>query len=123
MAQGRKRSVINWRKVDKLLEAGCSGVEIAAALGVDDKTLFRACERDKKVLFGAYSQQKRASGDSILRVAQFENAKAGNTTMQIWLGKQRLNQSDKSQSEQDNSKDLISGLAALVDKARGDYEA
>ena len=120
---GRKRINIDWKRVDKLLEAGCSGTEICSALGISYDTLTRACKRDQKAEIADYSRQKRETGDSILRVAQFKSATSGNTTMLIWLGKQRLNQSDKSQSEQDNSKDLISGLAALVDKARGDYEA
>jgi hypothetical protein len=120
---GRKRINIDWKRVDRLLEAGCMGTEIASAIGVHYDTLVKRCKIDNKLDFSEYLRQKRETGDSILRVAQFKSATSGNTTMLIWLGKQRLNQSDKSQSEQDNSKDLISGLAALVDKARGDYEA
>lgn len=92
---GRKKAVIDWRRVDKLLEAGCNGVEIAAALGIHYDTLAKRCKSDKKTDFSDYMQQKRASGDSLLRTAQFKAAMSGDKSMLIWLGKQRLNQSDK----------------------------
>lgn len=37
------------------------------------------------------------SGDNLLRAAQYKAAMGGNTTMLIWLGKQRLGQSDKNE--------------------------
>ena len=94
---GRKKAIIDWHKVDKHLEAGCNGVEIAAVLGVNPETLYRACKRDQKVDFVVYSQEKRSSGDSLLRMAQFKQAMSGDKTMLIWLGKNRLKQSDKSE--------------------------
>lgn len=120
---GRKRIKIDWNKVDKMLAAGCNGVEICGALGISYDTLTRACNREKKAEFADYSAQKRASGDNLLRMAQFKNAMAGNVSMQIWLGKNRLNQTDKPQSDHDSSEDLITGLAILLDKAREIYES
>lgn len=93
---GRPKAVIDWDKVGKLLEAGGSAVGIAAMLGIDVKTLYNRCETDNKITFSAYSQQKLAKGDELLRSKQFQVAMAGDKTMLIWLGKQRLNQSDKS---------------------------
>ena len=94
---GRKAYKPKWAKIDKLLEAGCTGVEIAASEGVDKQTLYRACKRDNKVDFDTYKQQKRSSGDTLLRMAQFKSAMSGDKTMLIWLGKNRLKQSDKSE--------------------------
>ncbi len=93
---GRPKAVIDWNQVGKLLEAGGSAVGIAAMLGIDVKTLYNRCETDNKITFSAYSQQKLAKGDELLRSKQFQVAMAGDKTMLIWLGKQRLNQSDKS---------------------------
>ena len=109
---GRKRIIIDWNRVDRMLEAGCTGVEIAAALAIDDNTLFRACKRDNKIDFGNYSRQKRESGKTM----------DGNVTMQIWLGKQRLGQSEKTHAEHNVSADLINGISAMLNRARDEFE-
>ena len=92
---GRKRLPIDWNQVDRLLEAGADGVEIASRLGCYPDTLYNACEREHKTGFSAYAARKRASGDAILRAKQFETAMKGNVSMLIWLGKNRLGQTDK----------------------------
>lgn len=92
---GRPRAVIDWAKVDEYLEAGCTGTGIADILGIHPNTLYLACQDEHKCDFSAYSQQKRQSGDDILRKTQFDLAKAGDGRMLIWLGKQRLDQKDK----------------------------
>ena len=97
MAKGTKE-VIDWSKVDEQLEAGATGTEIAAQLGIHEDTLYRHVQRDKGVAFAAYRAQKRAKGDSALRLAQHKCALEGNTTMLIWLGKQRLEQSNDPKS-------------------------
>ena len=94
---GRPKADIDWAVVGKLLEAGCAGTDIASQLGISATTLQRRCRADNKVSFAAFSQQKRMSGDNLLRAAQYKTAMEGNTTMLIWLGKQRLGQSDKSE--------------------------
>jgi hypothetical protein len=81
---------IEWNTVDKFLESGCNGVEIAGSLGCSADTLYLRCEKDKKMTFTAYSAQKRSSGDSLLRAAQMNIALKGNASMLIWLGKNRL---------------------------------
>ncbi len=95
---GRKPSVIDWEKVDNLLISGCQGTEVAAHFGVHAETLYRRCEKDKKVGFAAYSQQKRSSGNCLIRAAQFDEAvRKRDRGMLIWLGKNRLGQSDKAE--------------------------
>ena len=50
-----------------------------------------------------FKAQKRASGESLLLQKQFESAiEDKNISMLIWLGKQRLGQSDKSEVKQTN---------------------
>jgi DNA-binding CsgD family transcriptional regulator len=99
----RPKATIDWAKVDRMLEAGCSGLEVAATLGIHPDTLYMACQRDHKTGFSDYSAIKRASGDRLLKVKQFEVAMTGDKTMLVWLGKQRLGQSEKSEVKNDHT--------------------
>lgn len=94
---GRPKAIIDWQKVGQMLEADCTAVGIAATLGIEEDTLRKRCPADNKCTFSEFSQQKKAKGDELLRMKQFQTAMSGNVTMQIWLGKQRLKQSDKSE--------------------------
>ncbi len=94
---GRPKADIDWQTVGKLLEAGCAGTDIASQLGISATTLQRRCRAENNVSFAAFSQQKRMAGDNLLRAAQYKAAMEGNTTMLVWLGKQRLGQSDKNE--------------------------
>lgn len=85
---------IDWDKVDEWLEYGCNGAEIAARLGVCADTLYDRTQSEKGVAFSLYAKEKRSKGDNMLREMQFKNARKGNVTMQIWLGKQRLDQKE-----------------------------
>ena len=93
----RPKADIDWKRVDELLEADCEGTEIAAHLGLVPNTLYRRCEIDHKVSFSKYLQEKKARGNSLLKEKQFEKAISGDSGMLVWLGKNRLNQSDKKQ--------------------------
>ena len=95
----RPKVDIDWKKVDKLLEADCEGTEIAAYLGIVPNTLYRRCEADHKISFSKYLQEKKAKGNSLLKVKQFDAAMSGDKTMMIWLGKQRLGQKEKQDIE------------------------
>ena len=90
---------IDWKMVDALLQANCSGVQIAARLGVHADTLYAACQREKGSAFSAYSQQKREHGETLIHQKQFDIAMKGDKTMLIWLGKQRLGQKERSANE------------------------
>jgi hypothetical protein len=92
---GRKKISIDWHDVDMMLEAGCLGTEIAAALGIHYNTLYERCKIENNCDFSEYLTQKRASGDRLLKMKQFQVAMTGDKAMLIWLGKQRLNQTEK----------------------------
>ena len=96
----RPKADIDWKRVDELLEADCEGTEIAAHLGLNPLTLYKRCEQDNKLSFSKYLQEKKASGNSILKEHQWKMATVDDDTavkksMLIWLGKQRLGQKDK----------------------------
>lgn len=92
---GRPPKPIDWKFVDSALQAGCSGVEIAAYLGVHSDTLYDAVAREFGETFTTYSLEKSLKGKSMLRLAQFQEAvHKRDRGMLIWLGKQRLDQKD-----------------------------
>lgn len=92
---GRPEIIIDWKKVDQLLEAGCHTTEIASYFGVSTDSFYNRCLKDKGINFSAYSQEKRRRGDSLLRAKQYEVAMKGDKTMLVWLGKNRLDQKDE----------------------------
>ena len=92
----RPKAIIDWKRVDYLLQAQCDGVGIAGILGVSPDTLYRACQEENKIGFAEYSQQKKSEGRELLRAKQFEKAiNEGDKTMLVWLGKQYLGQKDR----------------------------
>ena len=97
---GRKKVVIDWKRVDKSLMSGSNGVQVSAMLGVHPDTLYNKCKEVKKMDFSAYQQQKRQEGNDVLLGLQYELAKSGDRGMLIWLGKNRLDQSDKKEIKQ-----------------------
>lgn len=96
----RPRCDVDWEKVDKYLQAGCSGIEIAAYLGIHKDTLYKSSIRDKGVeKWEDYAREKKSSGNLLIRMKKFELVMAGDKTMLIWESKQRLGESDKVYSE------------------------
>ena len=91
----RPKAQIDWIEVGEMLTCGCDATSIAANIGVSTDTLYKRSKTDNKVDFSAYSQQKRARGSYLLRQKQFELAMNGNVALLIFLGKNRLGQTDK----------------------------
>jgi hypothetical protein len=94
-AVGRPNLSIDWEEVDRHLEAGCSGAEVASIVGVSPDTLYRRCQTERGANFSVILQQKKAKGEAMLKVRQFSEAMKGDRSMLIWLGKQRLGQRDR----------------------------
>lgn len=99
----RPKANIDWKKVDNLLKAQCDGVGIAGILGIHPNTLYLAVESEFKISFSEYSAQKKSEGKELLRAKQFESAMSGDKTMLVWLGKQYLEQRDKSDNNNNNT--------------------
>ena len=95
----RPKTDIDWKTVNKLLEADCEGTEIAAYLGIVPDTFYKRCKEDNNIGFSDYLREKKARGNSLLKVKQFDAAMSGDKTMMIWLGKQRLGQKEKQDIE------------------------
>ena len=115
---GRPPADVDPDKVYELAKIHCTMPEMVAILGIGEDTLRRR--------FAGVIEKGRSEGKSSLRRTQWKAAEAGNTTMLIWLGKQLLDQTDKSIHEHSGHIDLaklsddeLAALAAIVEKAHG----
>ena len=88
MAGGRPPKVIDYNLVERLAQIQCTQEEISNVLDVSTRTL----QRDKE--FCRIYKKGLESGKMSLRRFQWEEAKKGNTTMLVWLGKQYLGQKE-----------------------------
>jgi len=92
---GRPRVEIDWKVFDNLCHIWCTLREIASAFSCSEDTIERAVKREKGVGFAEYYKEKADGGRIALRRKQLQVALAGNVTMMIFLGKQKLSQIDE----------------------------
>jgi hypothetical protein len=92
---GRPRFEFDLALVERLAQISCTDAEIAAACGCALSTFTLRKAEDAE--FSDAIERARESGKSSLRRAQWKAALGGDRTMLIWLGKQHLGQSDKSE--------------------------
>lgn len=98
----RTKANIDWKKVDEYLHAQCDGMGIAGILGIHYNTLYERCKKENNCDFSEYSARKKGEGKELLRKKQWDTAyKDGDRVMQIWLGKQYLDQVDKKEVKQE----------------------
>jgi hypothetical protein len=83
---------IDGELVRKLAAIGCTDAEIAMACNCSETTLKRKAREQLDAGRNRLCQS--------LRRLQIKTARKGNVTMQIWLGKQYLNQKDRQEVEQ-----------------------
>ena len=92
---GRPRKEINWDELARLCKILCTIDEICSILDIDENTLNARIKEKGYEGFSAYYKTHSANGKMSLRRVQWKKAlEDENTTMQIWLGKQYLGQSD-----------------------------
>lgn len=109
---GRPRKEIDFDELDRLCHLQCTQAEICSVFDIDTDTLALRIREKSGLSFPEYFELKRGHGKLALRRAQFRTAIGSpavisddgqvvepainpNPTMQIWLGKQLLDQSDK----------------------------
>lgn len=93
---GRPVIEIDWELFDKLCSLQCTLNEIAGFFNCSIDTIENKCKQKKGMTFSEYFDQKRSNGKISLRRHQWKLAEKGNPIMLIWLGKQYLEQKDKS---------------------------
>jgi|TARA_R100001530_G_C4221235_1_gene130014 hypothetical protein len=86
-----KKYNIQKEKVEQLASFGCTNTEIASFFGCDVSLITKT--------YSQFLTKGRDKGKIRLRQLQWKSAEKGNTAMLIWLGKQILNQTDKSEVE------------------------
>ncbi len=122
-AAHRPKVIINWDVVDKYLIAGCTGVQIAALIGMHPETLYDRTKLEKRTGFTEYSLSKKLKGDSLLLGKQYSLAMEGDKTMLIWLGKNRLGQRDMRHTEIEAKTEIVQKkLLELPDNGRREVE-
>jgi hypothetical protein len=97
-AMGRPEVLLSdedWAEMDQLAGLRCTTVELAAWFSLSVDSLERKIKERHNMTFADYLTEKAAIGKASLRRVQMANAMGGNATMQIWLGKQLLDQKDK----------------------------
>lgn len=97
MARPRKK--IDPEQVKQLAMIQCSNAEMAAVLGCSHDVLERR--------FASAIKEGREHGKSSLKRAQYKLAMNGNATMLIWLGKQHLDQKDKTEYSGDSRNPIV----------------
>ena len=86
-----KKYDIDTEKVQQLASFGCTNTEIASFFGCDVSLITKN--------YSQFLAKGRDKGKIRLRQLQWQSAEKGNTAMLIWLGKQILGQTDKSEVE------------------------
>ena len=107
----RPQIKIDYKTLDGLCKLQCTGEECASVLEVDYDTLNAVLKRDGHGCFSDYLKKMGSGGKASLRRMQWKSAESGNATMQIWLGKQYLGQSDKQENKN------IESIQINIDKA------
>ena len=97
---GRPRKEIDKDTFEKLCALFCTEDDIADFFECSVDTISRWCQRTYHTTFADIYRKKRAKGKVSLRRMQFESAQKGNATMQIWLGRNYLGQSERQEAEQ-----------------------
>jgi len=91
---GRSRREINWDVVEKLLESGCNGIEIASKFGMDDNTFYRRFKQEYGKNFADYKGQGQSKGladlRAMLQAKALNNKAPGNSNLLIFLARTRL---------------------------------
>lgn len=120
---GRPSKNIDWKLADKLAALHCTGEEMASVLGVCYDTLEKKVKGLGHASFSDYYAEKSASGKISIRRKQFEIAMSGNVTMLIWLGKQMLNQTEKTKVDTTSSDGSMSQKGTPEEYAKKVAEA
>ena len=91
---GRDKVVVPHDEVYKLAAIGCKNSEISGWFGITEQTL--------RAHFSEELTKGREDVKIALRRVQLKTALDGNATMQIWLGKNLLGQSENPQDTTEN---------------------
>jgi hypothetical protein len=93
---GRPEANIDWATVKKLLQSGCTSLEVCAYLDINKQTLYNRCISDNNIEFSTFYRQSKSKGDALIKVKLFDRAmNSDNPAYLIFMAKARLNMSDR----------------------------
>lgn len=85
---------INWDVVQKLIECGCSGVEIAAKFHIKSDTFYLRFKKEYKCSFQDYRGEAQEAGladlKAMIHAKALNNKAPGNSNLLIFLAKCKL---------------------------------
>lgn len=113
---GRKTIELDRDQFESLCGMLCTEEEIAGFFKVSVDTVERWCKREYGKKFCEVSKIYAEMGKASLRRAQFATAMAGNVTMQIFLGKNYLGQSDKKEQKVEVKDENTTKLAHILEQ-------
>jgi hypothetical protein len=116
---GRPKKEIDRDQFEKLCALHCTQIEMASFFDCTDDTIENWCKSEYGETFSEVYKLKKGTGRISLRRKQFEVAMAGNVSMLIWLGKNWLDQTDKTElsTGQEKPIELIYKISKKVDEA------
>lgn len=92
--RGRPAVDIDMTVLETLCRVGCTNMEIASHFSVSERTIEK---RRRNAEFRDVMERGVAKGNISLRHQQMKMALAGDRTMLVWLGKNRLGQKDRTE--------------------------
>ena len=115
---GRPRIQFDLKEIESLGKLHCTYEEMAGWLGHDEETI-RDRMQNEPAFLGAY---KKGAGQTkmSLRRKQLQAAMDGNITMMIWMGKQLLGQTDKSETVEISGTMSCREAADILKKLKSD---
>lgn len=114
---GRPRKEIDWDQLYNLCQIHCTEAEICSVFMISDETLNTRVKEQGYDNFLEYYKKHCGEGKISLRRAQWKNALGGNGTMQIWLGKQYLGQTEKIERIEPEEETKMTDREMLILKA------
>lgn len=123
---GRPRKELSeeqFKMLVEMMKIQCTQDEICGVFGMTAETLnARLAERGEESFSTLYKKHQH-DGKVSLRRAQFKAAKDGNPTMLVWLGKQYLDQTDRTATDLTSSDGSMTAPGVTVfqlpDNGRG----
>jgi hypothetical protein len=102
----RRKILIDWEVFENLCRIQCTLEEMVGILKCSEDTIERAVKAHYKKSFADTFKKFKADGRASLRRTQWVSAMQGNIAMQIWLGKQHLDQRDKFPDDTPDEREL-----------------
>lgn len=117
---GPPKMTFNWEQVGEMFGIQCTITEVCGVLGCCYDTLAKACLADNGFTIAELKESKTSDGKRSLRKAQFDVAtKSKNPVMLIWLGKNYLAQTDKTETTDKDPGEVAKQIQAALNDIQG----